>query len=281
VIRKLLELRTQYVDITLREKCVRIAKGARGEPEHVEEHELPSVEKAQYFMADTARAAENRGLRETLYEETYDDGQRDAGLEAAIAGAPDEAGGYLVYADWLQQRSEPRGELIVVQRALAGRPADRELRARERALLAEHSDRLLGPLALIPLRLRIAQAEPSEAEMAARADWHCGFVRTLDLSIWLSALGRTLLRPLFAHATFRFLHSFAGDVGNDTDLAPLADRAPSTLRWLRLDGDRPRLNKLRKRLARLPPSRLLGVEHLQICGRTYRSVAEWLADGPS
>jgi uncharacterized protein (TIGR02996 family) len=267
VIKKRLESATEVLEITLREKRVTVARGRLGlSPAEIAEHELESVEKAQYFVADEARAAQDRGFRERRYEESYDDGQRDPELEAAIASAPDEPGGYLVYADWLQQRGEPRGELIVVQRTLAGRSSDRELRAREQALLADHSDRLLGPLALV---------------MEARADWHCGFVRALDLSIWLSALGRTLLAPLLGHATFRFLHRFAGTVGNDTDLAPLADRAPSTLRWLELDGDAVRIGDLRKRLARLPPSRLLGLEHLQIRGRTYRSVAEWLGEGPT
>jgi len=189
---------------------------------------------------------------------------RDAALEAAIASAPEDAGGYLVYADWLQQRGEPRGELIVVQRALAQAPRDAALRAREAALFAEHDDRLLGPLARVEIE-------------GARIDWHCGFVRSLDLGGRLSELDPALLEALLAHASLQLLHRFAGVVGMDTVLAPLAEHAPRTLRWLELSGDTGRIRELKTRLARLP-ARMLGIEHLQINTRTYRGVAEWLAD---
>ncbi|MCW5804236.1 MAG: TIGR02996 domain-containing protein [Deltaproteobacteria bacterium] len=265
MIRKLLESPSEFLELTLRGKRVTVTRGELGADSEVEEHELATVEEAQFFVADAAREVERRGWVERAYEESYDDGPREPALEAAITHAPEEPGGYLVYADWLQQRGEPRGELIVLQHALATGGRDAELRQREAALLDEHPDRLRGPLALAG---------------GARVDWWCGFVRALDLSYLLaSGLGRTLLAPLFAHASLRFLHRFAGSVGNDTDLAPLAERAPPTLRWLELDGDADRLRGFRRRLARLPP-RLLGVEHLQVQGRTYRSVAEWLADGP-
>ena len=45
-------------------------------------------------------------------------GARNAELEAAIAAAPDEVEPYLVYADWLQSRGDPRGELITLQHAM-------------------------------------------------------------------------------------------------------------------------------------------------------------------
>lgn len=42
--------------------------------------------------------------------------KRDAKLEAAIEADPDNADGYLVYADWLQSHGDPRGELIARRR---------------------------------------------------------------------------------------------------------------------------------------------------------------------
>lgn len=42
----------------------------------------------------------------------------DAELFAQIAAAPDSVAAYLVLADVLQQRGDPRGELIVTQHAL-------------------------------------------------------------------------------------------------------------------------------------------------------------------
>lgn len=194
--------------------------------------------------------------------------RREPALEAAIVASPENPGGYLVYADWLQQHGEPRGELIVVQHALAAAPRDAALRARQAALFEEHGELLLGPLALV---------------VDARVDWHCGFVRALDLGIVMSArteLFVPLLASLFAHPSLQFLHRFAGVVGYDTVLAPLADLAPPTLRWLELSGDAERIGELKARLGRLP-ARLLGIEHLQIETRTYRGVAEWLADAGS
>jgi uncharacterized protein (TIGR02996 family) len=46
---------------------------------------------------------------------------RDPTLESAIAERPDERGGYEVYADWLGERGDPRGEWIHVQLAIEDR----------------------------------------------------------------------------------------------------------------------------------------------------------------
>src|SRR5688572_17110671 len=43
--------------------------------------------------------------------------ERNLELEAVIAADPDAVEPYLVYADWLQARGDPRGELIVVHHA--------------------------------------------------------------------------------------------------------------------------------------------------------------------
>jgi uncharacterized protein (TIGR02996 family) len=68
-------------------------------------------------------------------------------LLAAIASAPLDDRPRLVYADWLLERGDPRGELIQVQVALA-REASGELavrlRARERELVEMHHEAWLG-----------------------------------------------------------------------------------------------------------------------------------------
>jgi hypothetical protein len=171
-----------------------------------------------------------------------------------------------VYADWLQQRGEIRGELIAVQRALAAAPNDAVLRERESALFEEHGGLLLGPLARVH---------------GARIDWRCGFVRAIDLgSSWSEAdpaLLVELLVELLVHPSMQFVHRLAAIVDSDADIVPLAEHAPRTLRWLELSGDAERIGALKARLGRLP-ARLLGIEHLQVGARTYRGVAEWLAD---
>jgi uncharacterized protein (TIGR02996 family) len=67
-----------------------------------------------------------------------DGDDRNLELEAAIAAEPDARGGYEVYADWLAQRGDPRGELIAVQLAREARPSDPRLAGREAELLTEH-----------------------------------------------------------------------------------------------------------------------------------------------
>jgi uncharacterized protein (TIGR02996 family) len=75
--------------------------------------------------------------------------QDEAFLEA-ILHDPDDDGVRLVFADWLEERGDPRGEFIRVDCALAQLPAgDRRMPAlemRRQQLLAEHRDAWLGPL---------------------------------------------------------------------------------------------------------------------------------------
>jgi uncharacterized protein (TIGR02996 family) len=69
---------------------------------------------------------------------------------AAIRANPDDDLPRLIFADYLDERGDPRGELIRTQVELArGNPDDRQqdaLRARERALLAEHEEEWYGSL---------------------------------------------------------------------------------------------------------------------------------------
>jgi uncharacterized protein (TIGR02996 family) len=78
-------------------------------------------------------------------------------LLAAIAAAPEDDGPRLVYADWLQQRGDPRGDLIAVQCVLATRraglarpvdPAMRALVVSERDLLQRHEAEWLAAIGL-------------------------------------------------------------------------------------------------------------------------------------
>ena len=75
---------------------------------------------------------------------------------------------YGVYADWLADRGDPRSELIAVQLARELDPADAELAAREKWLLAEYAYEWLGGFAWIP-----------EGDFSIR--WHHGFIHGLTL----------------------------------------------------------------------------------------------------
>lgn len=74
---------------------------------------------------------------------TYD----DAFLHAILA-SPDDDTPRLIYADWLDERGDPRGEFIRIQCLLAMMSAEDKRRSvleqRERDLLARHQDRWLG-----------------------------------------------------------------------------------------------------------------------------------------
>lgn len=95
---------------------------------------------------------------------------RHPGLEEAIRARLDDPEPFLVYADWLAQAGDPRGELIVVQHALedAALPSSEaaRLRGRERELM-----RVVWP----SLRPAI------EAELLRAAEWRWGFVDRLHL----------------------------------------------------------------------------------------------------
>ncbi len=68
----------------------------------------------------------------------------EAELLAAIYDHPDDDGPRLVYADWLQERSDPRGEFIALQ--LRGE-LDAAATKRERELVKKHGKAWLGPIA--------------------------------------------------------------------------------------------------------------------------------------
>src|SRR5271156_4248840 len=74
----------------------------------------------------------------------------DAFLQA-IRETPEEDAPRLIYADWLEERGDPRGEFIRVQCTLPRLSADHPQRPvlahREWELLAEHGDEWATPLA--------------------------------------------------------------------------------------------------------------------------------------
>jgi uncharacterized protein (TIGR02996 family) len=75
---------------------------------------------------------------------------QDEAFRQAILQDPDDDGVRLVYADWLEERGDVRGEFIRLDCTLARLPGSDPrrppLEARRRQLLAEHRDAWLGPL---------------------------------------------------------------------------------------------------------------------------------------
>ncbi|MFO0740989.1 MAG: TIGR02996 domain-containing protein [Labilithrix sp.] len=83
---------------------------------------------------------------------------------AAIRAAPDDDAPRLVYADWLLERGDPRGELIVLQCG----PRTEESRRREAELLREHELQWLGAVAYVTRTRRWRRGFVVEAELTRR-----------------------------------------------------------------------------------------------------------------
>jgi uncharacterized protein (TIGR02996 family) len=184
---------------------------------------------------------------------------REANFEATIRANPDDPAPYLVYADWLQQRGSPRGELIALQDAIARLPAGRsrapldttrpvvglepwpgppvggaELLARERQLLEEHHDLLLRKITAT-----VAMAHNRDAIQLV---WHRGFIRAARLSYGGEPIDRVApIAALLSHPSARFLRSLTlGEINDDgyhdQVIEAIATHAPPTLRYLHI-GD--------------------------------------------
>jgi uncharacterized protein (TIGR02996 family) len=99
--------------------------------------------------------------------------REDEAFLRAVIDAPDDDTPRLIYADWLEERGDPRAEFIRIQCALANLPArdpDKaalriraRLCVRSRELRAAHEDEWLRPLSLLSRELRFG--------------WTCGFHR--------------------------------------------------------------------------------------------------------
>ena len=107
-------------------------------------------------------------------------------LLAAIAADPDAVEPRLIYADWLQARQDPRGELIAIQAGRLAKPEDVQLQQRERELTTELTTGL------------ILRARPNTVTTAFIKRWHLGFVDAIAVAVRDIRLLRTTLREWFA-----------------------------------------------------------------------------------
>jgi len=92
----------------------------------------------------------------------------ETSLRAAIAASPDDPEPFLVYADFLLQRGDPVGELIMVMHERATDPDDASLLRREEELLVRSERALLGGL--------------SKHSQYLELTWARGFIRRAQLT---------------------------------------------------------------------------------------------------
>jgi uncharacterized protein (TIGR02996 family) len=137
-------------------------------------------------------------------------------IEAEIRSAGDDDSPYLVYADWLQARNDPRGQLIVTQHALARDPANKRLRDAERALLAEHGNYFVPPtLAALLAARRKNDPDATTTELV----WRCGFIERARLARKTPRQPEleVALAELLAHPSAQFLRSLTLGAFGTTD----------------------------------------------------------------
>lgn len=132
-----------------------------------------------------------------------------------IARDPDDERAYLVYADWLQARGDPRGELISIQQALRGGNQDPE-RAHQQRILQDDFLRGREPHFLEGL------LERTENQVVP-AGWRFGFIERVLFQ--LRPGGPSLeacLEVFFALKSARFVR----------DLLVMGDGADALFPWL-------------------------------------------------
>ncbi|MGC4119064.1 MAG: SWIM zinc finger family protein [Myxococcales bacterium] len=156
-----------------------------------------------------------------------------------IAADPTSPGGYQVYADWLQQKRHPRGELIMLQVTRAARPDDAKLLKAEEALLEKHAK--LAPPRCTEASKKTRRKMPEWAKSELR--WEHGFVASARLAHFFADQPwtiRELVTELLEHPAGRFLRSLELGIRGDVDgvvsyvdvLDDLARLAPPSLRSL-------------------------------------------------
>jgi uncharacterized protein (TIGR02996 family) len=163
-------------------------------------------------------------------------------LEQEILRDRDDPGPYLVYADWLQGRDDPRGELITLQHELSRTPNSRKLKQAEAALFKAHGEYLVpGRLAALLRQRRRTGEIPSERSTAS---WYMGFLRRVRVASH-AALGEreaaSVVEQILRHPSAHFMQGIS--VGHFMDsnavnygptVAAIAEAAPAHLREVEL-----------------------------------------------
>lgn len=210
---------------------------------------------------------------------------QERALIAAVRAAPDADEPRVVYADWLQQRGEPRGELVMLQLEIAAGRGTPAIEAREQELRAQHGQRWLAELGLAPGEGRFergfvetvglvdATVARLMAVVASVAD--AGPLRTLsfrgadgaDGRLSSSALATLFEAPWLAHLTTLELKHCQLDTAAIEQIA----HANPRLTALALD-DNPIEDDAVEILARSPIAQRLQVFSYERCGLAARGV---------
>jgi uncharacterized protein (TIGR02996 family) len=153
----------------------------------------------------------------------------EAAFLKAVFALPDDDGPRLVYADWLDEQGDPKGEFIRTQVELARLPGDDprrpELAARAQALLAAHRPDWDRPL------VRLLDDSPLQPPADARQrpvrgwDYRRGFVEVIDVQAWAFASHANVLFMLMPLSRVRMhnAHELIGRLVTSPALARLRE----------------------------------------------------------
>ena len=156
-----------------------------------------------------------------------------AALLQAVYEAPDDDSKRLVYADWLSEQGDPRGEFIVLQLKRRQGTAPKGSATRERELLTEHWRNWLGGLSYLPRKGLgfeggfLDTARPGSRPDPAHVEWStCTTIDLSDARLFGTALTRFASGPYLPSMRRILGLRAAGEGNNAIDLAgaPLAKR---------------------------------------------------------
>jgi uncharacterized protein (TIGR02996 family) len=159
---------------------------------------------------------------------------RNPEIEAMIEESPNDPQVHLIYADWLQQQCDPRGELIIVQHGIASLETKQQhfgsspLERAETELFKAYEEELLGPL-----------AKYTHIRLTHRSYrgflWRYGFIRAARIDGFWQTSTAAVLKTILGHPSTRFLERLVLMRGLDQAvIKTIAEHAPKTLEWITL-----------------------------------------------
>ncbi len=152
-----------------------------------------------------------------------------------VLDAPDDDGARLVYADWLQERADPRGELIILQLKKRTAPLSPDEAEREAALIEAHADAWQGRLGSITQFVEFeggflhgCSLREVPVWASRQPEWRT--VRHLGVQRDARFLGALLESEMLSRLTSLRI--------SDECVGPVLEHAPEGLKTLVIDGSR-------------------------------------------
>ncbi len=169
----------------------------------------------------------------------------NAELEAVIEANLSDPDAYLVYADWLQEQGDPRGEFIALQNKLRENPDDANAKKASDAFLAANQGALCGDFAEALAMQRGYRKDKFVLEL----EWFMGFIKSVNFETGYydrAGNGTTedavkIFSSIINHPSGRFIQSIeVGDIWTDemldfSEIANALGNGPKTLRKLSIE----------------------------------------------